>query len=92
MKSKKFISRSKRKPDNLLQWQTWLEGELTPPLSDVVRSNPELKRVLKAFLKLVIHVRQAQGVATVDSCAPATSTHPQQPCIFVQKHKTDPQL
>jgi hypothetical protein len=46
------------KPDNLLEWQTWLEGELAAPLSHAVGSNPELRRVLTAFLSLVNAVRE----------------------------------
>lgn len=49
------------KPDNLLEWQTWLEGELATPLTPGVHSNPELTQVLKAFLRLVTHVRRSQG-------------------------------
>jgi len=50
-----------KKPDNLLQWQTWLEQELSSPLSDALRCNPELKRVLKAFLKVIVHVRRSKA-------------------------------
>ncbi len=50
-----------KKQDNLLQWQTWLEQELSPPLSDAVRCDPELKRVLEAFLKVIVHVRRLQA-------------------------------
>ena len=55
------LKRKHARPDNLLEWQKWLEGELASPPSDVIRSTPELKRVLEAFLRLVIHVRQSQG-------------------------------
>jgi hypothetical protein len=58
----KKIPNSNRKrskhPDNLLEWQTWLEGELATPLSQAVGSNPELRQVLKAFLSLVSAVRK----------------------------------
>lgn len=39
--------------NNLLEWKKWLEEELTPPCSDAVYGNPQLKCVLEAFLKLV---------------------------------------
>jgi hypothetical protein len=52
------VKRKQARPDNLLEWQEWLEEELAPPPSDVVGTKPELKRVLEAFLRLVIHVRQ----------------------------------
>lgn len=60
MKNIENSNRSK-KPDNLLEWQKWLEGELATPLSPTVHSNPELKQVLEAFLSLVTHVRRSQG-------------------------------
>src|SRR4029077_13534609 len=50
-----------KKPDNLLHWQTWLEQELSPPLSDALRCDPELKRVLEAFLEVIVHVRRSQA-------------------------------
>lgn len=50
-----------KKSDNLLEWQTWLEGELAAPFSPAVHSSPELRQVLKAFLSLVTHVRRLQG-------------------------------
>jgi hypothetical protein len=42
----------------LLEWKEWLQEELTPPYSDTVSSNPDLKRVLEAFLELVTFVSQ----------------------------------
>ena len=53
-------AKTSKKPDNLLQWQTWLEAELKPPLTEAVSTNLELRRVLKAFLTLLIQVRRSR--------------------------------
>jgi hypothetical protein len=45
----------------LLEWKEWLQEELTPPYSDAVSSDPDLKRVLEAFLELATFVIQAHS-------------------------------
>jgi hypothetical protein len=47
--------------NSLLDWKKWLEEELTPPYSDAVRCNPQLKWVLEAFLKLATLANQSSS-------------------------------
>jgi hypothetical protein len=47
--------------NGLLEWKKWLHEELTPPYSDAVSLNPDLKRVLEAFLELATFVSQAHS-------------------------------
>jgi hypothetical protein len=47
--------------NGLLEWKKWLQEELTPPYSDAVSLNPDLKRVLEAFLELATFVSQAHS-------------------------------
>jgi hypothetical protein len=39
-------------------WKNWLEEELTPPYSNVVENNDEVKYVMEAFLELIKKVEE----------------------------------
>jgi hypothetical protein len=92
VKDKDLKKKCKPRPDNLLEWQTWLEQELKPPLNPFVRSSPEVRRVLRAFLKVLVYVRRSQDVTTFSTPASGKPTDLQRSCIFAQKHKTNPQF
>ncbi len=56
------------KKDNLLQWQTWLEQELSPPLSDALRSAKfKVRDVVEYINEHEVHIGRRRIAAIDDS-------------------------